>query len=629
MRIVILGDFHIHDDELELTEQAMQDIKACKPDLVVPLGDFGSNQVIGTVEGLKQAYAYLKQIQAPLRPILGNHDLQKESGSGSQEKLTMEKEMLRLFSLNEASSVMEYEHWRLFLINIEPQPEHSCYQVQECFVNDEQFQWIRQELNKRPGIPALMFTHAPPIGSGLRTVPEVHVRATNAYMDHNHDPYRWFDLALEYPEIKLWFSAHYHLSHIYPDSCTIKHETTFVTTGVHGSCTRDGKRQSRVVDIDAAEARIYTLDHASRRMGREPDIRKSLRLQDQAITVSEADKPDFRLYPSLLSCTIGAKPPLPNGVVPLGKNKCLTATEDGFLWELDLACGAVIGTMHWGAVITAVTVGNEEIWWSFENKTVRTAKISPWRFYRDYPGKEPVGSVLEFKHPVAALHADRLGGIWIGSGNQLFRYKDNKLQYIDAFKTDADIVRMFGNGDGVMALTKTGRLFSAASPQSQECEIRAIGHHVLAWDERDGEKAAIIGKDNRLFIQIDRHYQSLEIELPLKEDSIDANKPGETELLLAGRDRLLLLHRKCLYDVELKESRLVQLHQDAARIVAIARDPFAAHANQFYVAVESDHPHSRPQLELRVYQSMEFERSAASSGSATSAMEISMPRLAK
>ncbi len=83
MRIVVLGDFHINERELQITEQAMQDVKACNPDLVIPLGDYGSNRIIGTVEGLQQAYSFLTQIQTPLRPILGNHDLEKESGRES------------------------------------------------------------------------------------------------------------------------------------------------------------------------------------------------------------------------------------------------------------------------------------------------------------------------------------------------------------------------------------------------------------------------------------------------------------------------------------------------------------------------------------------------------------------
>ena len=40
MRIAVLGDFHLAPNEQALHEAAMDDIAACKPDLVVPLGDF-------------------------------------------------------------------------------------------------------------------------------------------------------------------------------------------------------------------------------------------------------------------------------------------------------------------------------------------------------------------------------------------------------------------------------------------------------------------------------------------------------------------------------------------------------------------------------------------------------------
>ncbi|GIQ63141.1 hypothetical protein PACILC2_17090 [Paenibacillus cisolokensis] len=55
MRIVILGDFHLKPEDYELTRSAMEDIANCKPDLIIPLGDFGSQENIGRVAGLEEA----------------------------------------------------------------------------------------------------------------------------------------------------------------------------------------------------------------------------------------------------------------------------------------------------------------------------------------------------------------------------------------------------------------------------------------------------------------------------------------------------------------------------------------------------------------------------------------------
>ena len=113
MRIVVLGDFHMKKNELEITRMAMEDIKACQPDLVVSLGDLGIRENSGSPKGLQDGKEMLDLIGAPLRAIMGNHDLERESGPGSQEKKTMEREFVRLFGTN-SYGVMEFDDYRLF-----------------------------------------------------------------------------------------------------------------------------------------------------------------------------------------------------------------------------------------------------------------------------------------------------------------------------------------------------------------------------------------------------------------------------------------------------------------------------------------------------------------------------------
>ena len=85
MRIVVVGDFHIKSNELELTEKAIEDIGDCSPDLVIPLGDFGDYEKIGSPAGIAQAANFFSSLGVNIRPILGNHDLERESGKDDSE----------------------------------------------------------------------------------------------------------------------------------------------------------------------------------------------------------------------------------------------------------------------------------------------------------------------------------------------------------------------------------------------------------------------------------------------------------------------------------------------------------------------------------------------------------------
>src|SRR5690554_6510588 len=102
MRVVVLGDIHIPKNNPDMSKQAVDDVARCRPDLVVPLGDFGSPGKIGTPAGLKETYKLLRQIDAPMRPIIGNHDMERESGVAKQLPGTMRRLLLRLFDLGEA-----------------------------------------------------------------------------------------------------------------------------------------------------------------------------------------------------------------------------------------------------------------------------------------------------------------------------------------------------------------------------------------------------------------------------------------------------------------------------------------------------------------------------------------------
>jgi hypothetical protein len=56
----------------------------------------------------------------------------------------------------------------------------NTFSVHEVYVDDEQVAWFEALLAAHPGRPVVVFTHAPPIGSGLKVVQNVHVKNRSA-----------------------------------------------------------------------------------------------------------------------------------------------------------------------------------------------------------------------------------------------------------------------------------------------------------------------------------------------------------------------------------------------------------------------------------------------------------------
>lgn len=114
--------------------------------------------------------------------------------------------------------------------------------VHEVYVDDEQMQWFEDILAANTARPIIVVTHAPPMGSGLKVVQNVHVKNRCAWLNHSDRPQRFIQLVEKYPNIKLWFSGHFHLSQNYADSVSVVGSCAFVQTGVIGQCNRDGNR---------------------------------------------------------------------------------------------------------------------------------------------------------------------------------------------------------------------------------------------------------------------------------------------------------------------------------------------------------------------------------------------------
>jgi hypothetical protein len=137
----------------------------------------------------------------------------------------------------------------------------SCHEV---YVDPEQLAWFEATLAAHRDVPTLVFSHAPPMGCGLRVLQAVHVKNRCAWLNHGGAPERFAAIAAVNPQIKLWFSGHFHLSHDYRDSISVKGECAFVQTGVIGATSsRDGRRHSRLLRASREGYSLYTVDHNS------------------------------------------------------------------------------------------------------------------------------------------------------------------------------------------------------------------------------------------------------------------------------------------------------------------------------------------------------------------------------
>jgi hypothetical protein len=144
----------------------------------------------------------------------------------------------------------------------------SPFSSHEVHISDEQLGWFERTLEQHPasaGWKILVFSHAPPMGSGLRVLQGVHIRNGCAWLNHcgtEEQSRAFLRLVRSHGGIRMWCSGHFHLSHDYEDALSEQAGCAFVQVGVVGrKSTRDGRRQTRLIKGDASGLRVYTLNH--------------------------------------------------------------------------------------------------------------------------------------------------------------------------------------------------------------------------------------------------------------------------------------------------------------------------------------------------------------------------------
>jgi len=241
---------------------------------LVSIGDLGRKDIrnepgdAGTTKSFVDAKKFLDGFCLPYNLITGNHDLEGlDEFDTDKENLQAWKDCFQIDFPYFSRQIGE----RTLLVGLSTvRFRDSPYSSHECHVDDEQLEWFQKVIQSHPdkeGWRIIVFTHAPIMGSGLRVLQNVHVVNGCAWMNHCSEKSRslFIENVKENPQIKLWFSGHFHLSHDYEDSISRVNQCTFVQAGVMGpKSTRDGRRQTRIIQGNSDIFKIYTLSHHKR-----------------------------------------------------------------------------------------------------------------------------------------------------------------------------------------------------------------------------------------------------------------------------------------------------------------------------------------------------------------------------
>ncbi|EOD32129.1 hypothetical protein EMIHUDRAFT_449531 [Emiliania huxleyi CCMP1516] len=288
--VAILGDLHVDPRKLDDYAEGRSHIVPVLEDAasrgvgaaLVSLGDLGESKpcwegspelYAGTTACHDHAAEYLSSFGVPYEVVGGNHDLE-----GIDEFAT-DAENLEAFCRIHGKPAPQFVREiadKTVLVGLTSTIFRGAkYTSHEVTVDDEQLSWFEDFVASKPaeeGWKLFVFTrrlvtaagvsrHAPPMGSGLRVLQENHVVNGCCWLNHSGgekaDPRttrKFIELdSITFPTVPREEGP-------YPNrgSCV------FVQAGVmRGGCSRDGRRQSRLLRGNKAGFEILTVNHAN------------------------------------------------------------------------------------------------------------------------------------------------------------------------------------------------------------------------------------------------------------------------------------------------------------------------------------------------------------------------------
>ncbi|BDA46759.1 probable 3',5'-cyclic adenosine monophosphate phosphodiesterase Cpd at N-terminal half [Coccomyxa sp. Obi] len=246
--LAIVGDLHLERKGATMFERAREHLLD-----VLESGE-------GTPRSMacfRRAHEYISGFQpVPAALVVGNHDLEGEDFETDEENLAAWRQVFG-----------QRHYWSMELSNVvcigisTVRFRSNAFSAHEVYIDDEQLSWFKDTLSAAGQRPVIVFSHAPPLGCGLTVIQSVHVKNRCAFLNHSSNADVFMRLVEQHPNICLWFSGHFHLSHNYMRSISVSGNCAFVQTGVIGDCNRDGYRHSRVVKASKEGYQLYTMDH--------------------------------------------------------------------------------------------------------------------------------------------------------------------------------------------------------------------------------------------------------------------------------------------------------------------------------------------------------------------------------
>jgi len=280
---------------------------------LISLGDLGRKEIrhepgdAGTTKSFQDAKFFLDSFGVPYEILTGNHDLEGLDEFDTDEANL--KAWMDCFDKPTPQFCRQIGEKTLLLGLSTVRFRDAPYSSHEVHINNEQLDWFQRTVEAHPaneGWKILVFSHAPIIGSGLRALRDVHVKNGCAWLNHcSKNRSVFIRCVRENPQIKLWFSGHFHLSHEFEDSISTVASCTFVQLGVIGpSSTRDGCRQTRIIRGCHKRLEVYSVNHHKRDEKGRPDVRLDVEIDIGPEKVShtvhpsqgEADKNWIQAY---------------------------------------------------------------------------------------------------------------------------------------------------------------------------------------------------------------------------------------------------------------------------------------------------------------------------------------------
>ena len=448
--IVVMGapTLYSNADDEEMRE-VISDINKLEPDIVMLLGDYGN-----TTEGF--SHGILSELKGKLLPALGNHNLQAKDGSTDEEKV----ELLFVRDFGLERHYYSFYHNELLFITLS---NEQWRQPNEVFLGEEQLDWLDRTLSRNPTTPTIVQCHVPIYGTRIPLAPTVHVRATNAYVNHNHNPERLLQLIGRHPQIILWFSGHSHLGQSHKNAITYHSGVYFVHVGVcRQHFSRDGHVHSRVVVLDENRINIRTFDHAKHTIAEEldyiiesgpRDLMSSwevstrsgylsgkidgIHVSDDGLQLEHFPTVDYLEYQDAPVSSY-------QGAICVHENKVYVATTGGYVWEYDKTTSSALGALYIGKQPTVIVADDEYVWIGGGDGYIQKVPANaPERFIRrlrtDYPGE-----IIKLKGVVRAIDK---------TANTLFVGADRRLYEIDLNTHKVKVKSLF-RGD-VLAIAHT------------------------------------------------------------------------------------------------------------------------------------------------------------------------------